>query len=108
MLLSALVRHLDHKSIAHHTQKKTDIVRIVAILARQTRPKATLNEVSVISDLCKHLRKSIQATMEAVDQQEINSNMSFKSYIEECLLEFVKRVKLLTNQVFLALLTYFL
>ncbi|XP_057856005.2 protein SEMI-ROLLED LEAF 2 [Cryptomeria japonica] len=92
LLLAALIRHLDNKSVVHQPQMKTDIVEIAAILARQARSKPTVAEVGAISDLCRHLHKSLQATMEAIGPLEVNWNASLQDAIEECLTELIKRV----------------
>lgn len=91
LLLSVLIRHLDHKNVVHQPQMKTDIVEIAAILARQSRSKAIVSEIGAINDLSRHLRKSLQATMEAVGPLEASWNMSLQNAIEECLLELMKR-----------------
>eukprot|EP00252_Welwitschia_mirabilis_P012459 TRINITY_DN27535_c0_g1_i1.p1 TRINITY_DN27535_c0_g1~~TRINITY_DN27535_c0_g1_i1.p1 ORF type:complete len:1007 (-),score=225.24 TRINITY_DN27535_c0_g1_i1:173-3193(-) len=93
LLLGAIVRHLDHKNIANNPQMKADIIKVVGLIARQSTPKTTAFEVSIVNDLCRHLRRSVQVTMEAAGQVEISYNLSLQNSIEECLLELTKRVK---------------
>ncbi|KAH9319043.1 hypothetical protein KI387_020812, partial [Taxus chinensis] len=92
LLLAALIRHLDNKNVVHQPQMKTDIVEVASILARESRSKQSLAEVGAISDLCRHLHKSLQATLEAIGPLEANWNISLQNAIEECLMELTKRV----------------
>ncbi|KAJ4969378.1 hypothetical protein NE237_016079 [Protea cynaroides] len=108
LILAAVTRHLDHKTVAHDPRLKSDIVQIATTLAQQIRTRAIVSEVGIVNDLCKHLRKSLQAgivsdlcrhlrkslqeTVELVGRQESNLNISLQTFIEECLLEIVKGI----------------
>eukprot|EP00249_Psilotum_nudum_P022334 c28475_g1_i1 orf=207-3284(-) len=92
LLLAVLVRHLDHKNVSHQAQMKADIVEITTILARLSKAKATVTEVGVISDLFRHLRRTLQCSLEASGPLERNWNNSLQMALEECLLEFARKV----------------
>ncbi|KAK9084345.1 hypothetical protein Scep_030816 [Stephania cephalantha] len=92
LILSAVIRHLDYKKIAHDPQVKSDVLMVAAALARQIRSRAVVTEIGILSDLCRHLRKSFQATAENAEQQELNLNISLQNSIEDCLVEIVKGV----------------
>ncbi|XP_042512049.1 protein SEMI-ROLLED LEAF 2-like [Macadamia integrifolia] len=92
LILAAVIRHLDHKSVAHDQRIKSDIIQIATALARQLRTRAIVSEIGIFSDLCRHLRKSLQATVELVGQQESNLNSSLQTSIEDCLLEISKGI----------------
>ncbi|KAE8725513.1 cytochrome c oxidase subunit 5C [Hibiscus syriacus] len=92
LILAAVVRHLDHKNMAHDPQLKSYIVQVAAALATQVRSRGALAETGFVSDLCRHLRKSFQATLESVGQQESNLNILLRNSIEECLLEIAKGI----------------
>ncbi|KAF8394670.1 hypothetical protein HHK36_020886 [Tetracentron sinense] len=92
LILASIIRHLDHKNVAHDPLIKSDIIQIATALARQFRSRAVTAEIGIISDLCRHLRKNLQATVELVGQQESNSNSSLQNSIEDCLLEIAKRI----------------
>lgn len=91
LILAAIVRHLDHKNVVHDPQIKSDIVQVATSFVRQLKSRAVVAEI-VVSDLCRHLRKSLQATVESVGLQISNWNDSLQNSIEDCLLEIIKGV----------------
>ncbi|KAJ6791607.1 Uncharacterized protein M6B38_243205 [Iris pallida] len=92
MILAAIIRHLDHKNVLHDPQIKSDMVQIATILVRQLRPGAVVAEIGVASDLCRHLRKSLQATIESIGLEESKWNITLQDSIEDCLLEIAKGI----------------
>jgi len=95
LLLAALVRHLDHKNVNGNLVTKRSIVAITAVLARQSKAKATVAEVGAMSDLSKHLRISLQASMETPvsgSARVPDDNILLQAAIEECFMEFGRRV----------------
>lgn len=95
LILTHVIRHLDHKNVSHDPQLKSYVIQVATALARQIRTGAMLPEIGFVSDLCRHLRKSLQATVESVGEQESNLNIMLQNSIEDCLLEIAKRVSLL-------------
>ena len=96
LLLAALVRHLDNKDVEGNIMMKTNIVALTAVLARQSKAKATVAEVGAMSDLSKHLRRSLQVSMETMgsgNMEVVDPNISLQAAIEECLMEFGRRVR---------------
>lgn len=75
----------------HDPQIKSDIVQVATSFVRQLKSRAVVAEI-VVSDLCRHLRKSLQATVESVGLQISNWNDSLQNSIEDCLLEIIKGV----------------
>lgn len=92
LVLSAVIRHLDHKNVTHDSQMKSHVIQVAAVLARQIKSGAAQSEIGFVSDLCRHLRKSFQATAESVGGQEMNLNVTLQNSIEDCLLEIAKRI----------------
>ncbi|XP_007031156.2 PREDICTED: protein EFR3 homolog B [Theobroma cacao] len=92
LILAAVIRHLDHKNVAHDPQLKSYIVQVAAALARQIRSRGVLAEIGFVSDLCRHLRKSFQANLESVGEQELDLNILLQNSIEDCLLEIAKGI----------------
>lgn len=97
LLLAALVRHLDHKKVEESLRTKTNIIALTAVLARQSKAKATVAEVGAMSDLLRHLQKSLQSGMETSmvvgDNKDFpEQNSALQTAIEECLMEFGRRV----------------
>ncbi|GJZ50847.1 protein semi-rolled leaf 2 [Tanacetum coccineum] len=61
---------------------------------RKTVPRSevALKDIGYVSDLYRHLRKSLQATVESVGELELSLNTSLQSSIEDCLLEIAKGI----------------
>jgi ABC-type histidine transport system ATPase subunit len=95
LVLAAVIRHLDHKNVALDPQVKSYVIEVAAALAQQIRSGAVLTEIGYVSDLCRHLRKSLQAAVESAGEQESNLNISLQNSIEDCLLEIAKGVSLM-------------
>ena len=92
LILTYVIRHLDHKNVSHDPELKSYAIQVATALARQIRSGAMLAEIGFVSDLCRHLRKSLQATEQSVGEQESNVNIMLQNSIEDCLLEIAKRV----------------
>ncbi|KAI9185306.1 hypothetical protein LWI28_006048 [Acer negundo] len=92
LILAAVIRHLDHKNVEHDPQLKSNVIQVASALTRQIRSGVVLSEIGFVSDLCRHLRKSFQATVESVGEQESNLNISLQNSIEDCLLEMAKGI----------------
>lgn len=92
LILAGVVRHLDHKNVAHDPQIKCHITQTASCLARQVRSEAIISDMGFVSDLFRHLRKSFQAAAESVGEQELNVNSALQTSIETCLLETVRGV----------------
>ncbi|XP_041018680.1 protein SEMI-ROLLED LEAF 2-like [Juglans microcarpa x Juglans regia] len=92
LILASLIRHLDHKNVSHDPQLKSYVIQAATTLARQIRSGTVLAEIGFVCDLCRHLRKSLQATVESVGEQEANTNILLHNSIEDCLLEIAKGI----------------
>lgn len=93
MILSATIRHLDHKNISHDPHLKSDVIRIASIIVQQLRLQAVVVDVVVVSDLFRHLRKSLEAIAQVTENQELNLNITLQNSVEGCLLEIAKGVR---------------
>ncbi|ESW16997.1 hypothetical protein PHAVU_007G201500 [Phaseolus vulgaris] len=91
-ILASVIHHLDHKNVMNDPQLKTCVVQVATSLAMQIRSGRGLAEVGFVGDLCRHLRKSLQASSEFVGEQELNLNISLQNSIEDCLLEIANGV----------------
>nr|GEX46087.1 protein EFR3 homolog B [Tanacetum cinerariifolium] len=92
LILASVVHHLDHKNISHDPELKSYVIQTTTALARQVRSEVALKDIGYVSDLCRHLRKSLQATVESVGELESSLNISLQSSIEDCLLEIAKGI----------------
>ncbi|KAM3313725.1 hypothetical protein ACQJBY_032943 [Aegilops geniculata] len=88
LILTAVIRHLDHKNILHCPQTKSDIIQTATSLARQLRSRGVAPELAVAGDLCRHLRKTLEA-MESASVAEQSLNESLQNFLEGCLVEVV-------------------
>lgn len=96
LILAGVVRHLDHKNVAHDPEMKCRIIQTASCLACQVRSAGVISDMGLVSDLFRHLRKSFQATAESDGDQELTVNAALQTAIETCLLETVRGVYLLT------------
>ncbi|KAJ0912836.1 hypothetical protein HanRHA438_Chr06g0278771 [Helianthus annuus] len=91
LILASVVHHLDHKNVVHDPELKSFVIQTTTALAQQVRSEIALKDIGYVSDLCRHLRKSLQATVESVREHEL-LNTLLQSSIEDCLLEIAKGI----------------
>ncbi|CAM6091632.1 unnamed protein product [Calypogeia fissa] len=94
LFLPMLVRHLDHKAVADQPSLKANIVEIIGILARHSKAKRTTADIGAMSDLVRHLRKTIQVNLESLASNGYvpEDQQNLQTALEDCLTELVKRV----------------
>jgi hypothetical protein len=91
LILTTVIRHLDHKNVSHNPQTKSDIIQTATSLALQLRSRGFAVELVVAGDLCKHLRKTLEA-VESGNVEDQNLNESLQNFLEDCLMEVVRGV----------------
>ncbi|CAA0829874.1 Uncharacterized protein SHERM_25387 [Striga hermonthica] len=93
-LLSMLVKHLDHKNVLKQPNMQIDIVQVVTALARLTRTQSSVAIVSALSDVMRHLRKSIHSSLDDANlgEEVIKWNKKFHEVVDECLTELSSKV----------------
>ncbi|PSS35864.1 hypothetical protein CEY00_Acc00282 [Actinidia chinensis var. chinensis] len=94
LLLSILVKHLDHKNIVKQPVKQINIVNVTAQLAQNAKQEASIAIVGAITDLMKHLRKCMQYSAEASSPSDSLDkwNTDLQSALEKCILQLSKKV----------------
>lgn len=94
LLLSTLVKHLDHKNVLKQPEMQLDIVQVVTSLAQTTKIHHSIALVSAITDIMRHLRKSIQCTHDdaKLGAELIKWNRLFQESVDECLVELSNKV----------------
>ncbi|VVA96583.1 unnamed protein product [Arabis nemorensis] len=92
LVLLAVVRHLDNKHVANDPELKAYIIQVAGCLAKLIRTSSYLRDISFVNDLCRHLRKSFQATARSIGEDELNLNVMLQNSIEDCLLEIAKGI----------------
>lgn len=94
LLLSLMVKHLDHKNVTKQPDMKIDIVRVTTRLAKISKLQSSIAMLTAISDLMKQLRKCLQYSVEASSHgnsvDKLNSVLH--SALEDCLLELSNKV----------------
>ncbi|KAH1224706.1 Protein EFR3 [Glycine max] len=94
LLLSILVKHLDHKNVAKQPILQINIINTTTKLAQNLKQQASVAILGAISDLIKHLRKCLQNSAEASstgnDGLKLNTELQFA--LEMCILHLSKKV----------------
>ncbi|XP_042468341.1 protein SEMI-ROLLED LEAF 2-like [Zingiber officinale] len=95
MLISTLIKHLDHKNTGKQLIMQVNIVNVAAHLTLQAKLQASLSVITSISDLIRHLRKCLQFSIEASnmddeDSERWNSVLHFA--VENCIRKLVNKV----------------
>ncbi|KAJ9543772.1 hypothetical protein OSB04_023479 [Centaurea solstitialis] len=93
-LLSILIKHLDHKNVLKKPDMQLGIVEVTTSLAQETKKEASVALVSAISDVVRHLRKSIQLALDDANlgADAIKWNKSFREAVDDCLVELSSKV----------------
>ncbi|XP_042000565.1 protein SEMI-ROLLED LEAF 2-like [Salvia splendens] len=94
LLLSILVKHLDHKNVLKQPDMQLDVVEVVTALARLTKMQSSVPIVSAVSDIMRHLRKSIHYSLDdaSLGDKVIKWNRRFHQVVDECLTELTSKV----------------
>ncbi|WJX69686.1 hypothetical protein P8452_53895 [Trifolium repens] len=94
LLLSILVKHLDHKNVTKKPILQIDIINITTQVAHNVKQQASVALIGAISDLIKHLRKCLQNSAEASDigNDAYKFNTKLQSAIEMCILQLSNKV----------------
>ncbi|KAJ4956302.1 hypothetical protein NE237_013085 [Protea cynaroides] len=94
LLLSMLVKHLDHKSVAKRPSMQVDIVNVTTHLAQNVKLQFSVAIMGAITDLMKHLRKSLQCSADSssASDDKNNCNAAFRSALEGCLKQLSNKI----------------
>ncbi|RDX99298.1 Protein EFR3-like protein, partial [Mucuna pruriens] len=94
LLLSILVKHLDHKNVAKQPILQIDIINTTTQLAQNVKQQASVAIIGAISDLIKHLRKCLQnlAEVSSVGNDAYRLNTELQSALEMCILQVSNKV----------------
>ncbi|TXG72845.1 hypothetical protein EZV62_001424 [Acer yangbiense] len=93
LLLSVLIKHLDHKNVAKQLLVQTYIVNVATQLAQSAKLDASVAVIGAITDLIKHLRKCLQNSAELsspkADMAKWNGDLQYA--LENCILHLSKK-----------------
>lgn len=93
-LLSILVKHLDHKNVLKQPEMQLDIVSGATSLIRLAKVQSSLAIVTAMSDVMRHMRKSIQYSLDDANLgiESIKWNRVFYEALDDCLTELSYKV----------------
>ncbi|KAK7263888.1 hypothetical protein RJT34_31487 [Clitoria ternatea] len=94
LLLSILVKHLDHKNVLKDPNMQLDIVGVITHLAQQTRVQQSVAIIGALSDMMRHLRKSIHCSIDDsnLGAEIIQWNQKYRSEVDECLVQLTIKI----------------
>ncbi|KAF7824269.1 protein EFR3-like protein cmp44E-like isoform X1 [Senna tora] len=94
LLLSILIKHLDHKNIAKQPIMQINIVKVTTQLALNVKQPVSVAIIGAISDLIKHLRKCLQnlAEVSGIENDTYKLNIELQSALEMCILQLSNKV----------------
>ncbi|KAI5682892.1 hypothetical protein M9H77_04120 [Catharanthus roseus] len=93
-LLSNLIKHLDHKNVLKQPDMQLDIVQVATSLARDTKTLASVSIIGAVTDVMRHLRKSIHYSLDDANlgADLIKWNRQFREAVDDCLIELSSKV----------------
>ncbi|PUZ77921.1 hypothetical protein GQ55_1G412000 [Panicum hallii var. hallii] len=94
ILLSMLVKHLEHKNVLKQPDMVVDIIKVTACLAEHSKAQSSTALMAAISDVVRHMAKSMQSLASDAgpgDNMVKWSNGHGKA-IDECLVQLSRKV----------------
>lgn len=94
LLLSILVKHLDHKNVVKQSEMQTDIVEVASELAKNAKQQASVAIIGAINDLVKHLRKCMVHLDEASSPKDCSDErkQNLQLALENCISQLSNKV----------------
>ncbi|KAI4333109.1 hypothetical protein L6164_017956 [Bauhinia variegata] len=93
-ILSILVKHLDHKNVLNNPNMQLDIVDVITQLAQQTKVQQSVAIIGALSDMMRHLRKSIHCSLDDsnLGSEVIQWNQKYRAAVDECLVQLALKI----------------
>ncbi|PIA48441.1 hypothetical protein AQUCO_01400793v1 [Aquilegia coerulea] len=94
LLLSILIKHLDHKNVIKQPDMQLNIVEVTTALAQQSKVQPSIAIIGAVTDLMRHLRKSIHCSLDdsSLGVDIIKWNRKFQAAVDECLVQMSHKV----------------
>lgn len=94
LLISILIKHLEHKAVLKQPDLQLNIVEVTACLAEQSKAQASVAIIGAISDLVRHLRKTMHCILGSreLGNDMIRWNNKFQTAVDECIVQLSKKV----------------
>ncbi|GJM90188.1 hypothetical protein PR202_ga06445 [Eleusine coracana subsp. coracana] len=93
LVISILVKHLEHKAVLKQPEMQLSIVDVIAALAEQSRAQASAATIGAISDLVKHMKRALHVTLGSRDLEMVKLNDKLRKGVDECIIQLSKKVK---------------
>ncbi|KAK8654601.1 hypothetical protein V6N13_128560 [Hibiscus sabdariffa] len=93
-LLSILIKHLDHKNVLKKPSMQLHIVCVATSLAQQTKVQPSVAIIGALTDMTRHLRKSIHCSLDDsnLGAEVIEYNQNFLTAVDECLVQLSNKI----------------
>jgi hypothetical protein len=91
-MISVLVKHLEHKAILEQPEMQLSIVEVIAALAEQSRAQASAATMVAISDLVRHMKKTLHLALGSKDLEVVKWNDKLRKAFDECIIQLSKKV----------------
>jgi hypothetical protein len=96
ILLSMLVKHLEHKNVSKLPDMILDIIEVTSRLTEHSRSQSSTAIMSAISDMVRHLGKSMQSLVSDTGPGDDNKwNNRYQKAVDECLVQLSRKVSFL-------------
>lgn len=93
LLLSILVKHLDHKNVVKQPHLQINILNVTTQLAKRAKQQASVAIIGALTDLVKYLRKCLQNQSEASNRESPdNCNSDIQTSLERCISQLSDKV----------------
>ncbi|CAM8920133.1 unnamed protein product [Rhodiola kirilowii] len=94
LLLSILIKHLDHKNVLKRPNMQVHIINVATSLAKKTKVQPSVAIIGAFSDMMRHLRKSIHCSLDdsTLGDEVIQWNRKLVSAVDECLVQLSLKV----------------
>jgi hypothetical protein len=92
LMISILVKHLEHKSVSKQPEVQLSIVEVIASLAEQSRAQASAAMIGAISDLVRHMKKTLQVAVGNRELELVKWNDKLRKAVDDCIVQLSKKV----------------
>ncbi|KAM0898549.1 hypothetical protein ACQ4PT_021871 [Festuca glaucescens] len=92
LMISILVKHLEHKSVSKQPEVQLSIVEVIASLAEQSRAQASAATIGAISDLVRHMKKTLQVAVGSRELELLKWNDKLRKAVDDCIVQLSKKV----------------
>ncbi|AQK90018.1 hypothetical protein Zm00014a_040121 [Zea mays] len=94
ILLSMLVKHLEHKNVLKQPDMNLDIIEVTSRLAEHSKAQSSIALMSSISDMVRHMGKSMQslASDAGPGDNMVKWNSRYGKAVDECLVQLSRKV----------------